>query len=94
MEETVFADLEDSMVSDWQHPIPVTQLHHVEAAMMEWGKERSKLRKLKRMMVDDPVVAKAPLEQLLGGVRRWRVRQQLGIRTGFLIQEEVCEAQF
>ena len=64
---TVFADLEDSMVSDWQHPVPVTELHHVEAAVMEWGKKRSKLRKLKRMMVDDPVVAKASLEQLLGG---------------------------
>ena len=64
---TMFADLEDSMVSDWQHPVPVTELHHVEAAVMEWGKKRPKLRKLKRMMVDDPVVATASLEQLLGG---------------------------
>ena len=64
---TVFADLEDALVQQWQFPVPVTQAHLVEAAAMEWNKQREYLRKLKRMIVDDPAVAKASVEQLLGG---------------------------
>ena len=64
---TVFADLEDALVQQWQFPVPVTQAHLVEAAAMEWNKQREYLRKLKRMIVDDQAVAKASVEQLLGG---------------------------
>ena len=67
IQATVFADLDDALVQRWQYPVPVNQLHLVEAAVMEWNVQRSSCRKLGRFIVDDPAVAKASLEQLLGG---------------------------
>ena len=67
IQATVFADLDDALVQRWQYPVPVNQLHLVEAGVMEWNVQRSRCRKLGRFIVDDPAVAKASLEQLLGG---------------------------
>ena len=64
---TVFADLADALVKQWMEPVPIREPHLVEAGVIEWIKQRNRLRKLMRLIVDDPTVSLNSLERLLGG---------------------------
>ena len=46
IQATVFADLDDALVQRWQYPVPVSLLHLIEAAILEWNVQRSRCRKL------------------------------------------------
>ena len=64
---TAFADLVDALVKQWMEPVPVVEPYLVEAAVMEWRKQQDRLRKLGRLIVDDPTVSLQSVESLLGG---------------------------
>ncbi len=63
---TILAPMDEVDFSNWQHPEPVLKAHMVETAVMEWQKLRKQLRERGRGAVDDPVLARDALFELLG----------------------------
>ena len=67
VQKEVFAHMDDSLVEQWKHPDPVSELYLVKAAALEWDKRRDDLRSRQRYIVDDPMEAKLSAERLFGG---------------------------